>query len=720
MARQKIEVEIKIKGTQAQVKIKQLDNAFRNAATGAKTMQEAVRQNNNALKGSVADLQRQIRALELVRDNTAKTTKQFFQQDRQIQQLRIRLQKITDTNSKFARTNEDLISSAGLAGATLTEFGRLVSDLPFGIRGVANNLSQLSTLMVTLMAKTGGTTKAFGLLFNQLKGPLGLIIAFQGVIAAIDFFLGGTKKAKDATEDLTESLSVQSVALQIINDRLNDVNLSLENRLSLISAASVASSRLTKIQESEILSDKQKAALSQQFINLELARQAQQTLREDAIKKRSEAQKNLIKSEEDLAAAELRRANALNRPNPDNEIAIANRLSADAKTLNEKSTTALNAQEEILVQSLKTEAEIRKQQNDLIRLATSSTEDQKNALEDLNAVVLEGSEFFKVFNEGQERLKDLQQETVNITLANFKKVLAEQILQLKQRSKSTEEFEIGKQQLIEQSAQKEIDLLELILAQNILTVVEREKLEERLAKLKTGLIKLDDEALSGLEKIMKVAKAVATSINQVVAGITASVDAEISQEERKTVLLNNQLKKRLRNENLSKDERISINKQIENNEVALQEKRDKLAERAFKAQKAASIASALIGTAESAIDAFGTIKGMKFLGPAALPLAIAAAATATAFGLKQVDAIRKTQFVPSAAPSSSGLSGSGGGFGGGSTDPAFNIVGTGQQFQLAQVIAQRTGEPIRAFVVSGDVRTGLALDRNIINSSKLD
>ena len=120
MARQKIEVEIKIVGTQAQVRIKQLDNDFRDAATGAKTMEKAVRQNNNAIKGSVADLQRQIRALEQVRDNTAKTTKQFFTQDKQIQQLRNRVATITDATSKFARTNEDLISSSGLAVATLT------------------------------------------------------------------------------------------------------------------------------------------------------------------------------------------------------------------------------------------------------------------------------------------------------------------------------------------------------------------------------------------------------------------------------------------------------------------------------------------------------------------------------------------------------------------------------------------------------------------------
>ena len=43
MARQKIEVEIKIVGTQAQVKIKQLDDAFRDAATGADLMNDAYR-----------------------------------------------------------------------------------------------------------------------------------------------------------------------------------------------------------------------------------------------------------------------------------------------------------------------------------------------------------------------------------------------------------------------------------------------------------------------------------------------------------------------------------------------------------------------------------------------------------------------------------------------------------------------------------------------------
>ena len=65
----------------------------------------------------------------------------------------------TQANKNYSKANQDLISSSGLAGATLVEFGRFVSDLPFGITAVTNNLSQLATLFITLGAKTGGVTK---------------------------------------------------------------------------------------------------------------------------------------------------------------------------------------------------------------------------------------------------------------------------------------------------------------------------------------------------------------------------------------------------------------------------------------------------------------------------------------------------------------------------------------------------------------------------------
>ena len=118
---------------------------------------------------------------------------------------------LSDATEDLGKKNQELISNAGLAGATLTELGRTISDLPYGIRGVANNLSQLSTLFITLVAKSSdggrsidGVRNAFGLLVNQLKGPLGFILAFQAVIALLDFFSGKSKKQKKTLKILQQ------------------------------------------------------------------------------------------------------------------------------------------------------------------------------------------------------------------------------------------------------------------------------------------------------------------------------------------------------------------------------------------------------------------------------------------------------------------------------------------------------------------------------------
>ena len=51
--------------------------------------------------------------------------------------------------------------------------------------------------------------------------------------------------------------------------------------------------------------------------------------------------------------------------------------------------------------------------------------------------------------------------------------------------------------------------------------------------------------------------------------------------------------------------------------------------------------------------------------------------------------------------------------------PDFNVVGIGEVSQLGQVIGAQFGQPLRAYVVSSDVRTGQALERNITGNAKL-
>ena len=96
-----------------------------------------------------------------------------------------------------------MIDKTGLAGATVVELGRTISDSNYGIRGMANNLSQLSTLMITLIATTNGFANGMKALWNTMKGPLGLIIGFQIVVALLERFDMESRKSKGAAEGLS-------------------------------------------------------------------------------------------------------------------------------------------------------------------------------------------------------------------------------------------------------------------------------------------------------------------------------------------------------------------------------------------------------------------------------------------------------------------------------------------------------------------------------------
>ena len=66
------------------------------------------------------------------------------------------------------------------------------------------------------------------------------------------------------------------------------------------------------------------------------------------------------------------------------------------------------------------------------------------------------------------------------------------------------------------------------------------------------------------------------------------------------------------------------------------------------------------------------------------------------------------------------VSGGAGGAGINVAAPDFNVVGQGGVNQLGQVIGARFGQPIRAYVVSGDISSAQELDRSITAGARLD
>jgi hypothetical protein len=129
--------------------------------------------------------------------------------------------------------------------------------------------------------------------------------------------------------------------------------------------------------------------------------------------------------------------------------------------------------------------------------------------------------------------------------------------------------------------------------------------------------------------------------------------------------------------------------------------------KAFKIQKAANIAQATIDTYLSAVSSYKSLSGIPVVGPV---LGGAAAAAAVTAGLLNIKSIAQQEFGGGvgdqpAVPSDIG--------GGGA--PQFNVVGDSGVNQLAQLQQQ----PAQAYVVSGEVTTAQALDRNRVQNATL-
>ena len=536
--------------------------------------------------------------------------------------------KNTSATKKNVKANQDLISSSGLAGATLVETGRFISDLPFGITAVTNNLSQLSTLFITLASKTEGAGNAFKLLGKQLIGPLGFILIFQVIISLLQVyqkeiigFIKGTDKANEATKKLTKSVDDLTESLEENNKAFKQTGEVEENIIGLQTA-------LTKLNSDD--------ARTQM---------------------RARAEINLrIKSLKDLGI-EIDRARI-------SEGGYLKTLLQQNETAGDVAKALEKRRIDIIVAGIlgtMTPLEIAQAQLDLfIDTQKASFVLEENYIE---------SEEYRTLVAKRDSLRQ------RVQIEAFESNLTPEGL-----------APLGAAEL-----KGEVLLTEY---------VDKEALRRAELRRLSGedLINLFDQLTQGIQT-----------------AADAAFEADISREERKTALINNQLAERLRNENLSATERESINNQIEQNEFNLQKKRDEIAERAFKVQKALNIASALSETYRTGVLAFGS---QLIIGDPSSPLrARIAQAIAIAAGLANVAMIAKQQFVPSALNAGGGASG--GPSGSSMQAPDFNVVGATAQSQLAETIAGAESKPVRAFVVGKDITTQQELDRNRQRTSSL-
>ena len=603
----------------------------------------------------------------------------------QLAQLTIKKQLATKANRdlaiqtlKTAAATKEGKTQTGLNNAILVEAGRAASDFQFGMQGMANNIGQLSTLMGQHIQTQGGFVASMKELGKSFFG-------MQGVLIGVQLLISFLPKLEKMYKENKDSLSAFNDALENVGDSVSELSGNFETYIS-------------KIQDSET---------SQEQYN-------------ESVKKLKKEFPDYIKSLDDAGISLEDVKNGTDKAAKANEAYRQTILdvatSNAAKTLIEKeSVKILNQMQKkrkaVRDAGFKDEAEARKKLARLFEIQeeaeTRSGKAKTRFLE--QNLSLEDRALMKTvqsINGADAKIKK-RRETIQ-SLVDFAIIKNKDVEDDDKRRKKVTALEDNTfkgrfkraLQFFSRRAKAEKDSIELSGK-----IVTKDVEDNRTALQK----KLDDAQYYALEL-----KDIQESAQKIGGLAIAFIDTEIQAEEAKTAKINNQLRERLNNENLSADERKRIQAKIAANDIALANKKNKLAEKQFKIDKALAISGALINTYSAAVGVMDDTRGTFFT-------RLAAAIPTIAFGLAQVATIARQKFVPTAV-STPAIGGGGGGAGGGASAvqaPSFNIVGSSGVNQLSDAIAGQGDRPVRTYVVASDVSTAQELDRNIIESASL-
>lgn len=501
---------------------------------------------------------------------------------------------------------------------------------------------------------------------NRFNGLLELIPALGKAINQLfsGDFAGAAKTATDASAKV-------ALGVENITDKINKAkNATKEYIKELENQARIGAA---------IAADRNKADALERDLIVKRAEADRRIadLREKAVQKDTFSLKQRI--------AFLTEASAIENKITEQEIEAA-KLKRDAKILENKQT---RSNKEALIEEEQLKAKV-------IQLDTARLQTQKTLGKTIQTLRAEANadlkaktdEENKITEDAKKALIDLENK-YTADIENLKATTDQQKLDL-QKSRDLKELEnVVKTEEEKAKLKTSLDEKYKILQSQL----DDKNAKDKIAKEDAQFLKLQELTLAkaDFEKLQLVQKYEAEYI-------AAEGNAELQLA----------LK-----EKLSADIKAIDDKDAENKEILRQQEitaagqtfgiLSDLLGKQSKAGKAFAVAQALINTYQ------GITAGVKLGYPQAIPAVLAASVT----GFKAVKDILKTN--PKSSGASSASSSSGGGAP--TATPQFNLVGQSSTNQLSQTIANQQKQPIKTYVVAGDVTTQQGLDRNAVQTS---
>jgi hypothetical protein len=597
-------------------------------------------------------------------------------------------------------------AASGSASAAALELGRVVSDAPYGIRGMANNVSQLASQLFFMasqqeiatvatksdtVAKTTNTTAtvaattatvgfagALRMMWTALMGPLGILLALQAVIAAADYFFGGMKKAEDSTKKLNDELSKTSstvasstAELEVYAKVYKEADVGTQKHTNALKELKkLGFDPATKAIDDFIIKQKE-------LIVLQATSGVYKKQLEDLVTAKSQSDALVLKANTDMVNAQEKVMEIRKAITAAAEAEISDSAVNAISNLN----TRLNSAELAYADALEKVRQLTGQRGNIWLNINDKAEEYKDTIEQILA--LEGG---PVKGPKEPKTKKLKPEDLDIGDGVFW---------------TTEDYNYARELEFEEQ-QKQLDSRSNFYAQARLDASQanNDLLNDKIEH--TEQVMLLDTAESSIERFEAEKE-------------LSMLRMELSRGELDHELLIIEEKKR------AQMEYVNYMYSIANILGNLAGENKKMADLALALEKGAAIAEIIVTTIAS--NAKIVAQG------AALAIPSAGASVLAAQGLvvkNNIGAGLSIAAIIASAISSTGSQGrsvgssasaSSSGGGGSTFNPNFNIVGASGRNQLAETIAGQIGEPTRAYVVYDDIATAGEIEANAIEAS---
>jgi translation elongation factor EF-1beta len=607
-----------------------------------------------------------------------------------VKKLAESMKDLEGSSVKVSEAMQKQKTDTGLNNAILLETGRLASDVSYGFSAIANNLGQLVTLFQSSAKASGGMWKAFTRLFRVTSlfiiGIQLLISFLPKIIKRFQDKAKALRAVNDAMIEGRNAVTGQTEALKAHIELLNSEEISLEKKERLLKKIQKEQGlENIELDENNVLSEESNKLLKEKIMLVQLEAQAN-VLKE-------QIQQELTKRAKDLDEIERSRNSTLSKATDfvdRNTTGLQNLFSVTGKVLK---STKDNFGEYIkgipilkqLFGVYEAGDKVVQSYNDDVNSQEAVESRNRKAREESNKVIAESD---IRLNKLIEAYKELTKQMLGLSVVDeeFAKNEEDNLEKLKDIQNN---YEVKTLELYAKAKKSK----KLSFDEQRQFVIDQQNFENDAIQKRREVALEEVDRIKGTEEEKAAAKL----------AINTYYNAELLKNQTETS------EAMMKISDLEKEARLADMKMVADGLMAFAS----IAGEQTGAGKALAVAGTMLSTYAAAQKAY---ESQMQLTPDSPIRAAIAAATATAQGLARVKNILA---VRTPAMKEKSVTGTGGG-GINVAAPDFNVVGQGGVNQLGQVIGARFGQPIRAYVVSGDISSAQELERSITAGARLD